>query len=245
MNGRIAFIAALPRELEPLVTHKTAKRWHKTVSDGPLHVWEYAHDKGCWVAACAGMGQAAACRAFAAAEAGGTLDCVVTVGIAGAIDKRACAGYVYSASLVIDTNTGERYKPAHWLKHWLVLVSTPHVADALEKRRLHEAYGAGLADMEGATVARLAESRKIPFYCFKAISDDADAKLPNLNLFIGINGQLQTRKFIFYAMLRPWLWPSLFALGKNSKRGAVNLAEAICDWIDERAYIRKQELRQR
>ncbi len=239
MNGRIGLIAAVPQELKPLLTHKSASRWRKTLSGGGLEVWEYPHPGGCWIAAWAGMGEAAVSRAFAAAEKNGVLDCVATVGFAGATDATLCRG-VYGASQIVNAKTGERYRPAYWDDKWPVLVSVPSVADAAEKRRLHEAYAAGLVDMEAATIARLAESRGIPFYCFKAVSDEAGETLPDVSRFIGSDGQLRTIQFIARSMLRPSTWPVLISLAKSSKAAAASLAETIYDWIDERAHIRKE-----
>ena len=239
MNGRIGLIAAVPQELKQLLTHKTASRWRRSLSEGGLEVWEYPHREGCWVAAWAGMGQAAVSRAFSAAERTGALNCVATVGFAGATDTAIHRG-VYGASQVVDVKTGERYRPGHWDDRWPVLASVPAVADAIEKRRLREAYSAGLVDMEAATIARLAESRGIPFYCFKAVSDTADETLPDLSGFIGSDGQLRMGRFIALSMLRPSTWPGLISLAQSSKAAAANLAESIYDWIDDRAYVRKE-----
>ena len=242
MNGRIAILAALPQELKPLVTHKTARRWRKTASDGALEMWEYPHRHGCWIAACAGMGEMAVARAFSAAERSGALDCVATVGFAGAIDPGLRAGGVFTASQVVDTQTGERYRPGRWTDDLPVLASLSRIADADEKRRLREAYNAGLVDMEAAAVARLSESRHIPFYCLKAVSDEAgEALLPELGKFMGDDGQLRMGRFIAHSALRPQLWPGLIELGRNSKKAAENLAESIYEWVDERAYIRREE----
>jgi adenosylhomocysteine nucleosidase len=73
----------------------------------------------------------------------------------------------------------------------------------------------------------------------KAVSDDAGAQLPDLNPFIGTNGQLKMLPFLFHLAIRPALWPALASLGRHSAAAAKNLAEALYDWLDERAYSRR------
>jgi adenosylhomocysteine nucleosidase len=239
MNGNIAIIAALSGELRPFVTHASAKHWQRLPSSKGTKVWQYRHAKGSWLAVCAGMGCERASLAFAEAEKIITIDAACSVGWAGALDAKVSWGTVSSVSQVIDTKTGERFRPAHWLPESPILVTTPQVADTREKERLAASYGAGLVDMEAAVVARIALGKGIPFYCIKAVSDDAHARLPNLNPFIGTDGQLRMLPFLAYVAIRPDSWKGLATLGKHSTAAAKNLAEGLYDWLDERAYVRK------
>ena len=118
-------------------------------------------------------------------------------------------------------------------------MSTSEVADAAEKERLAATYGASLVDMEAATVARTALGKSIPFYCFKAVSDDADARMPDVSPFVGNNGQLKMGPFFLHIAVRPHQWKSLIDLGRNSSKAAHALADVIYDWLDERAYVRR------
>jgi adenosylhomocysteine nucleosidase len=239
MKGNVAIIAALRGELKPFVAHKDAKSWKRRTSSKGTEVWEYRHADGCWLAVYAGMGEARAVIAFAEAEKIVPLDAVCSAGWAGSLDGMLQSGTVYGASLVIDTKTGERFRPAHWQPEWPILATTARVSDAREKRRLAASYGAGLVDMEAAAIARMAVGKGIPFYCFKAVSDDAEAELPDINPFIGINGQVKMLPFLANAAINPSSWPALVKLGKHSTTAAKNLAEALYDWLDERAYIRR------
>jgi adenosylhomocysteine nucleosidase len=219
---RIGIIAAMPGELKPLV-----RGWVKMpVARGSgIRMWQIERDGGELVAVCAGMGAAAARRAFVAAEFAGSLDAVLSMGWAGALTASAKPGDCYVVSQVIDAQTGERFEldAAGSCR----LVTTASVADEREKHRLAASYGATIVDMEAAQVARLAEIRGIPVHAIKAVSDGLDANLPNLNPFIDIDGKLKMPAFLAHVALRPQYWGALAQLGRNSARGAVAMAAEV------------------
>jgi adenosylhomocysteine nucleosidase len=219
---RIGIIAALPGELKPLV-----RGWTKVpVARGSgIAMWQRERDGDELVAVCAGMGAAAARRAFTAAEFAGSLDTVLTVGWAGALTGDVRPGECYAASEIIDAQTGERF--ALPVSRRLRLVTTVQVADEREKRRLADSYGAALVDMEAAAVARLAQIRGIPVHCFKAVSDSVGARLPDLNPFLDIDGKLKMAAFLAHVAVRPQFWGALGQLGRNSAGGAKTLAATI------------------
>lgn len=227
---RVGIIAALPGELKPLV-----KGWQRVRVDvRGARTWVLSRGEDTWIAVCAGMGAEAARRAFAVAEYDGPLDMVLSVGWAGSIRGDIDAGSVYVPTVVIDAQTGERSsltatsRPLH-------LVTTARVADAQEKARLAATYpGAVLVDMEAATVARLAEIRKIPLVCVKGVSDAAGAVLPDLNLFIDTTGQMRMLPFLAYAASRPKYWPALVHMGRNSARAAENMRDLIQEFMKEK-----------
>jgi len=230
---RVAIIAAMPGELKPLV-----RGWpHSSRND--VHFWARRDSEEEWIAACAGAGQQAAARAFAAIEEGGPVDLVFSVGWAGALTPELAPGTAHNVAGVIDIRTGERFRcDAGAGELWLV--TSPRVAGAAEKQRLAAAYGAGLVDMEAAGVARLAQMRGIPFYCIKGISDGYTDQLPDFNRFISANGKIRLIRFILFALLRPWYWLALARMGENSRVAAESIEESILDFLDERAYIRKR-----
>jgi adenosylhomocysteine nucleosidase len=226
---RIGIIAALPGELKPLVRgwdRLPAARgsgiamWQRPLSAGDDEV----------VAVCAGMGAAAARRAFAAAEFLGAMDVVLSVGWAGALSDECRAGECYEVAEVIDSMTGERFSAG---ASGVKLVTTVQVADAAEKRRLAASYGARLVDMEAAAVARLAQMRGIPVRCFKGVSDEAGAELPDLNPFIDVDGQMKMAKFLGHVALRPGYWGSLVRLGGHSAVAAKSLADSVLRFLRE------------
>jgi adenosylhomocysteine nucleosidase len=226
---RIAILAALPDELKPLV-----RGWDRVASPTQgISIWVTSSGDDEYIAVCGGMGTHAVLRGFAAAEHIGTLDLVLSVGWAGALDEAMKPGHCYIASEVIDALTGERFSLTD-SKRNLKLVTTPRVAAETEKLRLRNSYGAALVDMEAAAVARLAQIRGIPICCFKAVSDGPGAKLPDLNRFIDVSGQLRMLPFLAHVALRPQYWGPLIQLGKTSSVAAKALAAAIQKFLEEK-----------
>lgn len=220
---RTAIIAALPGELKPVV-----RGWKREIRDG-VSLWSH-RDENLWVAACAGAGQAAATRAFAAVEQDSPIDLVFSIGWAGALRPGLVAGSAHNVAGVIDTRTGERFRcDAGAGDLWLV--TSPIVAGEAEKRRLADAYGAALVDMEAAAIARLAHMRGVPFYAIKGVSDTFDAKLPDFNPFLDADGRFRTARFTLYALLRPWHWPALIKMGENSKSASQGIAQSLADFL--------------
>ncbi len=217
---RTALIAAMPGELKAVVVG-----WKHTRRNG-VDTWAH-RDENLYVAACAGAGQAAATRAFAAVEADAPVDLVFSVGWAGALRPDLAPGFGHNVAGVIDVRTGERFQcDADSGPLWLA--TSPHVADEAEKRRLADAYpAAALVDMEAAAIARLAQMRGIPFYAIKGISDSLDAKLPDFNRFIDEQGRFHTAKFALSSLLRPSYWPSLVRIGENSRKASQSIAETL------------------
>ncbi|HWG21961.1 MAG TPA: hypothetical protein VG225_15630 [Terracidiphilus sp.] len=225
---RVAIISALPGELKPLV-----RGWPHSTRNG-IDFWAQRDSEEEWIAACAGAGQAAATRAFAALEEGGPIDLVFSIGWAGALSAEAAPGSVHNTAGVIDARTGERFVcDAGAGDLWLV--TSARVADEAEKRRLAGTYKADLVDMEAAAIGRLAAMRGIPFYAIKGVSDAFDAKLPDFNRFISPEGRFQAGRFALYALLRPSYWPALARMGENSKKAAKGIAQTLLDFLDDRA----------
>jgi adenosylhomocysteine nucleosidase len=222
---RVAIIAAFPGELKPLV-----RGWpHSTRSH--IHFWAQRSPEEEWIAACAGAGQPAATRAFAAVEEGGPIDLVFSVGWAGALRSNIAAGSAHNLAGVIDVRTGERYNcDAGAGELWLA--TSPKVASEAEKHRLASSYGAALVDMEAAAIGRLCAAREIPFYCIKGVSDCLTDRLPDFNRFLSPAGQIKLAKLTLFATVQPWYWPALLRMGENSKKASQNIAESLRDFLN-------------
>jgi hypothetical protein len=111
-----------------------------------------------------------------------------------------------------------------------IVVSYPEIASAEQKLKLGKAYGAHAVDMEGASVARAADAHGLPFVAIKSISDDVDFELPEMMPFFR-DGRFQAALFAFHVVFRPWLWPQVFRLARNTKLASENL----CAWLRESA----------
>lgn len=221
---RTAIIAAMPGELKPLV-----RNWPHSSRNG-IHFWAQRNEEEEWIAACAGAGQGAATRAFAAIEEGGPISLVISAGWAGALRDSLAAGTAHNIAGVIDANTGERFTcEAGAGELWLA--TSPRVADRAEKLCLAATYNAALVDMEAAAIARLAALREIPFYCIKGISDSFNTELPDLNPFLDTNGRFHTARFALFAAFHPSYWPALIQMGENSKKASRNIAESLREFL--------------
>jgi hypothetical protein len=104
------------------------------------------------------------------------------------------------------------------------------VANIESKRSLADKFGGDLVDMEAAAVARHAERRGLPFYAVKAISDTREARMPDMQRFTR-NGQFLSGRFGVYMALRPWLWPMVARLGRDSARSVRALNAELAEWV--------------
>ncbi|GAC1428512.1 MAG: hypothetical protein NVSMB62_26370 [Acidobacteriaceae bacterium] len=232
---RIGIIAAVPLELKHVV-----RGW-----DGMRNVGRYIHG---WtrvdaagdtlVAVCAGMGAEAARRAFVAAEAGGRLDVVLSVGLAGATDSGWHVGQCGVLSEVIDARTGERFTLTGG-ERTLRIVSAATVADAREKKRLRSTYLAVMVDMEAATVARMAQQRGIPMSCIKVVSDEVDAVLPDVTPFVR-EGQIRMVPFVASVALQPRMWMPLVRLGTHSAKAVKVLGVEVNLFLLQKRWSRTE-----
>jgi adenosylhomocysteine nucleosidase len=124
---RAAIVAAFPGELKPLVKHWAHQR------RAGVDLWRWRFDEGEWVAACAGAGQAAATRAFAAIEHSGPIDFAISVGWAGALREEYVGGKAYYATGIVDVQTGERF-----IAGWLAQEVPGHDFSRAEKAQQNE-----------------------------------------------------------------------------------------------------------
>lgn len=226
MSYRLGIVAALAGELKPLV-----RGWSRLADDTFLMEREALTV----IAVAKGMGSARAELAVTVAEVQGKLDALISIGWAGGASCGIQPGTAYEVAEVIDGGAGERYATSAATSP-IRLATLDHVAGREEKRRVAEAYGASLVDMEAAAVARLAKLRDIPFYCWKAVSDTANEEIPDFNRFLDENKQLRIGQLAAYALTHPRYMAPLMRMGKNSKSGAEALGLTLRRWIDEGRY---------
>ena len=212
-----AIIAALPRELAGLVQGWSA------VEGQRRHVRMFR--QGAALAVSAGIGPDRAALAVEAALADGGVGCLISVGLAGACDPGLRVGEVLRFGSVVDARSGERLAAESGRQE--VLVSSNVIAAPEEKARLRASYGAAAVDMEAATVARLARAQGLEFRAIKAISDEADFKMPELRPYMTSEGQFQEYRFAAYTAVHPGSWRAAIALGRNSARAVVALTREL------------------
>src|SRR5450755_4026196 len=142
---RIAIVAALRREVWPLVKH-----WPVSRKQSGGHEFAF-YGKGRTVVVCGGIGGGPARRAAEAVIQLYGPALVISAGFAGALQADLPVGRVLTPSIVVDTRDGSRASAEAGEG---VLVSFDSIADVPQKAKLAEAYAAQAVDMEAAAVAR-------------------------------------------------------------------------------------------
>jgi adenosylhomocysteine nucleosidase len=219
-QAKVAIVAALEREVPALV-----KQWKPVERDHDGRKYKFFENERA-VLVCSGIGPEAARRATEAIIQLYAPVLVQSAGFAGALDPTLKAGTVLTPICVIDAKDGSRIEAG--VGHW-VLVSVDHPATVADKAKLAEAYWAHAVDMEAASVARAAQAHDITFVGLKAISDEANFEMPPMERFIASDGQFRTGAFVLYAAVRPWLWPRVIQLARNSSTAA----SALCEWLQQ------------
>ena len=229
LSRKIAIVAALERELRPLIRHWSPTRIHHEARDFTFYESSYA------VAVCGGIGPEAGRRAAQAAIVNYHPEILISAGLAGALVPDLRIGETIFPVVVIDAGDSSRHQTAIQNAPIgssplarTVLVSSAEIASAAQKQKLEKAYGAQAVDMESAAVARAAQAHGIPFLTIKSISDELDFELPDVTPFIK-GGQLQTARFALYVAFRPWLWRRVLRLARNTRIASENL----CAWLRE------------
>jgi adenosylhomocysteine nucleosidase len=218
--SKIAIIAAMEREIAPLV-----RGWQRsTLPSGETNFTCFERDGA--VAAVSGIG----CK-NAEIVARAIVDryrpaLLISAGLAGALIRSLKVGSVFTPNVVVDAADGAEYRCAADGNHVNggVLVSATEIAGTAAKRQLVNRFHGLVVDMEAAGVAKVAQQEQIGFRCVKAISDEADFAMPPMGKFLNATGEFQSSKFGLWAALRPWQWPGIAALARNSKRAT----EALC-----------------
>ena len=220
--ARIAIIAAMEREVRPLI-----RRWDvKTMGHSGRRYRLF--ENGDAVLVCGGVGAEAARRATEAVIQEAHPVRVVSAGFAGALDGALQVGHVLEPRIVINSADGARTEVGSGEG---ILVSSATVADKAQKIRFGKAYGAIAVDMEAAAVAQGAQARGVEFGAMKAISDDADFNLPALDRFVAKDGSFHSARFACHVALRPWLWRTTIALARNSSKASHALCGALLNYL--------------
>ena len=228
---KIAIIAALEREVRPLVKNWQASTVKHDGRDFTFYQSNYA------VAICGGIGAEAARRAAEAAIVKYSPEVLISAGIAGGLVPELHVGETIFPTLVIDSQDGSRHETA--IKNAPVantplgrttVVSSPQIVGVAQKQQLAKSYGAQAVDMESAAVSRAAMTHNLPFLAVKSISDEYDFEMPEMAQFVR-DGTFQEKRFALYVALRPWLWLRVFRLARNTRIASENL----CAWLRESA----------
>jgi adenosylhomocysteine nucleosidase len=226
--SRLAIVAALEREVRPLV-----KRWRVHDREHSGRRFRF-YENGETILVCAGIGAEPARRAAEAILALYSPNCVYSVGYAGALDPTLRTGDILQPARVVDTKDGSS---ASIVGGRGTLVSHALIASAAHKAKLRESYNAQAVDMEASAIARAAEARGIAFAAVKAISDEFNFELPATEQFVDSQGRFQQTRFAVFVALRPWLWARVAQLARNSARATRNLCAELQKMLAEEISV--------
>lgn len=209
--SRVAIVAALEREVRPLIQH-----WRVNDRDYSSRGFRF-YESGDAVVVCGGIGPEAARRATEAILALYESAIVYSVGYAGALETSLKVADVIRPGRIINTSDGSSVQIHGGTG---VLVSHGVMATVEQKSQLRNAYGAQAVDMEASGVARAAEARGVLFQAVKVISDEVHFELPETGRFVSSDGRFQEARFALFVAVRPWLWPRVLQLARNSARAS-------------------------
>jgi len=215
---RLAIVAALEREVRPLV-----KNWRASEKEHNGRRFRF-FENGDLVLVCAGIGSEPARRAAEAIIAVFDPKVVCSAGFAGALDGGLKVGDVIRPRTIINAGDASRAIAENGEG---VLVSFGSVASPAQKVKLRESFAAQAVDMEAAAVARSAEARGKGFAAIKAISDEIDFEFPAMERFVDAEGRFSEARFAFYVALRPWLWRRVVRLARNSAKASHELCMSL------------------
>lgn len=230
MSRRIAIIAAMKREVEPLL-----ERWRRSgakVERKMVSVIEGYECEGVWVIV-AGIGRKRAATAARIAIEYHQPETIISTGLAGGLQKGLGAGAVFRPEAVIDGRSGEKYRCERDSRAQGVLVTAASVLSRKEKEELARKFSADAVDMEAAVVAEVAHASGTPFVALKAISDELEFEMPPLGRFVDPEGHFHLLKLIGYAALRPRTWGALGELRRNSRMASEALARELGALLNE------------
>jgi adenosylhomocysteine nucleosidase len=224
---KIAIVAALERELHPLIRH-----WPAVEAQHAGRTFRF-FEQGQVVVVCGGIGAEPARRAAEAVIALYAPKVVYSAGFAGALDPALRVADILIPARVIDAGDSSSVETGAGQG---ILVTFGAVATPEQKVKLGKSFHAQAVDMEASAVARAAAARGVRFAAVKAISDEVGFALPGMNHrtgFIGPSGEFLTGKFARFIMIRPWTWAVALRLARNSKRAAHALSARLAETNQE------------
>ena len=245
---KTAFIVAMQREVQPLL-----EECEPMTVDDFLSVQDstqtlrhpqsvYRWENG--IVVCSGPGYKNAASAAKQAIDRFSPEMVVSIGFAGALAPGMKVGDIFVPRHIVSERTGSAFTSPRGNGS---LVTADTVAGGDRKRVLFARFHAQAVDMEAAAVAAVAASRDCEFLALKVISDELDTRIDFFEPFLRPEG-FRIAAFLAHLSVRPWLWPTVFGLRRDSCRAAENLCRAIRVFITqgrgalEELYANGQEL---
>ncbi|HVZ60696.1 MAG TPA: hypothetical protein VG892_07920 [Terriglobales bacterium] len=224
MSERIAIVAAMEREVRPLV-----KGWEQLSIRG-LPAWK----SGATVVVCGGIGSQPARLAAESVVAMHRPTRLISAGFAGSLEEDLNPPDVVFASRVLDavsklvfTCEGFHERDAEPEHKQATLLTVSSIAEVLSKQEMARQFAAQIVDMEAAAVAEVAVRNGIRFHAIKAISEGLHFPLPPIQPFVSPTGGFRTGRFLLYIALRPHFWGPVRQLKRTTSWAAKELCRSL------------------
>jgi adenosylhomocysteine nucleosidase len=228
---KIAIIAALEREIAPLV-----KGWNATSVESQRRTIKIFESDNA-IVACGGIGGISARIATDAVwrHAKGNIEMFVSAGFAGALVPELKVGNIFEPASIVGDSDNNTIDTASGNGK---LVSAGAIAGVEHKRIFASNYQAQAVDMEAFAVADVARVYNVPCIGVKVISDEYEFPMPPMGRFVGDSGEFKTASFIGYTAVRPWIWATVIKLGTNSSLATHRLCEALAKRIERHSEVK-------
>ena len=170
-DGRIAFVFAMPLELEPFA--RTLSLTKTRIGNAVAH--EGTLDGRDVIAIVTGMGTELATAGVVRLLDAVAVRWVLVVGITGALENDTPIGTLVNPEVVVNSETGREFRPTPLAlgtpvgKMWTTNGLTTDTRDLVSLL----AQGIVSLDMETAAIAEVCDARGIPWSVFRVISDRA------------------------------------------------------------------------
>jgi adenosylhomocysteine nucleosidase len=226
MQGRIAFVCAMPMEVTPLIKKLSLDK--ASVGSFDAHTGSLAGRPV--VAIVTGMGTELATTGVERLLEAMDVERVVVVGITGAVDDEMPIGTLILPEMVVHSGTRAEYRPErlgasiHRGRMW----TTDELIVDLDVIAGLRADGVISLDMETAAIAAVCERRRLPWSVFRAISDRATDGSINEEVFRLSNqdGTPNAKAVASYVLRHPGRVPSMARMAKHAKLATEHAADA-------------------
>ncbi|MCC5829874.1 MAG: hypothetical protein JJU36_10555 [Phycisphaeraceae bacterium] len=177
---------------------------------------------------------------------------VLLVGLSGGLNPRLDGGEARRIDramaggrpmLLLGEDGSVRESPNERSESWsaeavsVLTVDRPSMTLA-DKSAHHHATGADLIDMETYHVAWHALRQGVAFWCFRGVSDPADAGLPaGLLHHVGPDGRVNVTGFLGWLVCNPREWGTLWRLGRDSRRAVASVAGMVEAWAGNQPWL--------
>ena len=220
---RAAFVAALAREVDPLVSRWESFRLTCDGTSFQAFRSRGMYESGEAVLCCAGTGVVRAEQAARALVAEFLPDVMISIGFVGATVPGLRVGDIVTPAQVLFTGTGERTATVFGQG---AIATLNEVAGHERKVQFWNRGQIVAVEMEAAGVARASNELGLRFAAIKVVSDELDDDTEFVAPFVRPEG-FDTSGFLKFVGVRPRLWPAVARLKRNSELASAALSKAV------------------